>query len=68
MTRARSSPDAYSETAPSLTSVGCAFLAAGTPVTIEKQGQVLIVRGQTMFGVAVQGVSDIAMIEIDESK
>ena len=57
-----------SGTAPSLTSVGCAFLPAGTPVTIEKQGQALIVRGQTMLGVAVQGISDTAMIEIDEPK
>ncbi len=57
-----------SGTAPGLTSVGCAFLPAGTPVTIEKQGQALIVRGQTILGVAVQGVSDTAMIEIDEPK
>jgi hypothetical protein len=57
-----------SGTAPSLTSVGCAFLPSGTPVTIEKQGQALIVRGQTMLGVAVQGVSDAAMIEIDNPK
>ena len=54
-----------SGTMPNLTALGCTLVDAGSPVTIEKEGENWIVRGETMLGVKVQGSSDPSMIELD---
>lgn len=51
---------------PNLALLGCTLLAAGTPVTIEQEGQSWIVRSQTLLGVAVRGVTDPAMIKLEK--
>ena len=49
---------------PNLSSVGCGFLPAGTPVTVEGNDGVPLVRGETLLGITVRGVTDPAMVEL----
>jgi hypothetical protein len=50
---------------PNLSSLGCAFLPAGTSVTVEGDDGIPVVRGETLLGVTVRGVTDPAMVELD---
>ncbi|MBR1151575.1 hypothetical protein [Bradyrhizobium sp. JYMT SZCCT0428] len=50
---------------PNLSSVGCAFLPAGTPVTVEGNDSIPVIRGETLLGIPVRGVTDPAMVELD---
>jgi hypothetical protein len=50
---------------PNLSSVGCALLPAGTPVTVEGNDDIPIIRGETLLGITVRGVTDPAMVEFD---
>lgn len=52
--------------APDLATLGCTLLSDGTAVTIEWENRAWIVRGRTLLGNAVSGVTDPQMIEIDK--